>query len=329
MKLNINENQVLELLLNNQILLENIDKSDRDNFIDKNYYKILETSFKNKNYKQLAELLDNQQINKSFIQEIKTFTQLAELNYISKLPENNIISTFILEMNRQNFEDDKKLFFQKIIPLILQNKEEMKKFFAIKIGEAFSSIPKGQPIGLCILRVINENIDEMIKEDILPITLFNNQTKDTMAHCLHQYSFENSKIIIENFPDLNLALKDKNEVGHNAIDKLSSDLRERNVKLIEYLFIEKLDIQLYKNEFINYIIKSSNILKNKQTKPSIRERAFSSLEVLFNLPQLQTNNILKELVAQNLAKKCTPEIQYLWLSAKLPVKGEDLKRPKI
>lgn len=328
MKLNISENKILELFLSNQITLENIESSDREIFINNNGIKLLNEAFKNKSYNQLEILLKNQQVKDIFIKEIKSFNNLSELNFISKLPENNIVSMFILEMTRENFEY-KKDFFTQMIPIFLENKETMKSFFAIKTGETLASFPKGQPIGLLILRVINSNIEELISESIIPMSLYNNMSKDTIAHCLFQYSFENNKVIVEHFSDLDLALKDKNELGHNALDKLSADLRERNVKTIEYLFTEKLDLELYKNEFMNYIIKSSNILKNKNTKNALRERAFSSLKNLFNLPQLQSNETFKELIAQNLAQKCSPDVQYLWLSAKLPTKGQDIKRPKI
>lgn len=328
MKLNINEIQILKLILDNLIELDNIEPIDREKFIKNNADIILLESFKNKNFKQLEILFENKQIQDVFVNKIKQFNSLAELNYIEQLPENNIISYFILEMTRQNYEE-KEVFFNKLVPIILNNKKEMTEFFSIKTGTAQAGFIKGSPIGFFILRVINTQIEKLLEEKIISTDLYNLISQDTLVHSLHQYSFENSKIIIEQLTDVNVALKDKNNVGHNPIDKLSSDLRERNVKTIEYLFSEKLDMALYKKELIDYIVKSSNILKNKQTKPSLRQRAFDSLNVIFNLPQLQSNENLKESIAKNLAHKCTPEVQYLWLSAKMPNKGDNIKRPKI
>jgi hypothetical protein len=108
-----------------------------------------------------------------------------------------------------------------------------------------------------------------------------------------------------------------------------NDLRERNIQILEYLFTEKLNIELYKKEFINYIIKGSNILKNHQTKPVLRESIFNTFKVLFNLTQLQENENLKQEIGKNLASKATKEIQYLWLTAKLPTKGIKEKKLKI
>lgn len=328
MKLNINEKKMLQFFLENQIKLEDIDYLDRKDFINNNGVIILHEAFKNKNFEQLELLLENKQIKNLFIKEITLFTSLAELNFIAKLPENNIISIFILEMNRQNFEY-KKDFFEKIVNFILEYKEEMKSFFAIKTGEALPSFPKGQPIGLCILRVINDNIEVLIKEKIIPISLYNSIIKDTMAHSLYQYSFENNKVIINNLENLDNSLKDKNIDGKTPLDNLMNDLREKNINTIEYLFSEKLDIAQYKNELINYIIKCSNILRNKQSKDSLKDRVFKSLDKIFNLEELQSNLILKETIAKAISQKSLKEVQYLWLSAKLPAKNILNKMSKI
>lgn len=79
---------------------------------------------------------------------------------------------------------------------------------------------------------------------------------------------------------------------------------------------------------INYVVKGANILRNKQTKQSLRDRVIESLEKLFNLENIQNNEELKKEIAQNIVNKVTPEIHYLWLNAKLGNKPS-IKKSKI
>lgn len=328
MKINLTKEQILVLVLEHKINIHDIDDKDRSQFINQYAMTLLNEAFKKADFKNLESLFDIEEVKNKFMNEIKTFNNLANISYLDKLPKNNIIADFILSMSRQNHEE-KKDFFQKIVPLLFEYKEDMTKFFQIRIGENTSSFPQGQPIGLFFLRVLDKDIQNLLDQNIISMKLFSPKTKDTIGHYMYQYTFENNKTILERFENLSNSLKDKNHLNETPIDKLISDLRERNIQTLEYLFSEKLEISLYKAEFLKYVIKASNIFKNKQTKPALKEKLFNTLEVLFNLPQLQSNEKFKEEVAKNLANKCPVEIQYLWLNAKLPAKGLEIKKPKI
>lgn len=328
MKINLTKEQILALVLEHKINLQDIEETDRPQFIEQYAITLLNETFNKSDFKNLESLFEIKEIQSKFMNEIRTFNNLATISYLEKLPQNNIISNFILTMSRQNHED-KKDFFHKIVTLLFENKEDMTKFFQIRLGENTSAFPQGQPIGLFFLRVLDKEIEELLDQNIISMKLFSPKTKDTIGHYMYQYTFENNKTIIERFENLNESLKDKNQLNETPMDKLISDLREKNIQTLEYLFSEKLELSLYKNEFLKYIIKASNIFKNKQTKPALREKLFNTLEILFNLPQLQNNEQFKEEVAKNLANKSPVEIQYLWLSARLPAKGIEIKKPKI
>lgn len=332
MKINITEEHILQLFLDNKISLDDIDIQDRKNFINNNANRLLKDGFKNKNFKQLEILFSVKEIQDIFFKEINSLVKTANINYIENLPQNNFITDFIWSMSRQDFAE-KKSFFRQINVLVLEHKEEMKDFFALRTSETNSGFRKYQPLGLFYLRVVDMDVELLLNKDIISVDLFSPNTKDTIGHCLYQYSFETNQIIIDKIEKKqNLVdfLCDKNDSDHTPIDKLCSDLRNRNIDTLEYLFLEKLDIKVFKKDFLNYVIKCSNILKNKQTKLIIRERIFQSLDVLFNMGTLQSDSELKQEVGKTLSNKCEKEIHYLWLSAKLQPKGIlEKKKPKI
>lgn len=332
MKVNISESRLLELLLDNTISFEDIDKQDKSVFIKNHAAKLLIESFKDKNFNNLEILFDNKEIQTVFLEEVKKIVESANINYLETLPENNVVTEFVWSMSRQDIAIKEK-FFKAINKVVLNNSDQMIKLFNIRVGQSNSSFRKYQPIGLSYLRMIDEDVNVLIDKNIVSIDLFSPNTKDTIAHCLYQYSFITNKIIIEKIEkERNLIdfLLDKNDMGQTAIEKLCSDLRVRNIETIEYLFTEKVEIKKFEKDFLNYILKCSNIIKNKQTKKVIKERILESLELLFNMDSLQSDNNIKEYIAKNITNKCDKEVHYLWLSAKLQPKGMiENKKPKI
>lgn len=323
MKINLTQEQVLNFYLENKIFLEDIEIEDRTIFINNNAHKLLLDNFKNKNFKQLENLFKVEEIKVIFFKEIKLLVQSAEINYLEKLPENNFITYFIWSMSRQDFSE-KKQFFKDINNLVMDHKEVMREFFALRVGEGNSGFHKYQTFGLFYLRVIDTGVNLLLDENIISIDIYSPNTKDTIGHCFYQYSFETNKVIIESIEkkkNLSDFLISKNELGLNCIDKLFSDLRTKNIATLEYLFLEKLEIVIFKKEFLNYIVKCSHVIRNKQAKNSIKERMFQSLNLLFNMDSLQSNNEIKEEVAKTISNKTGAEIHYLWLNAKIKPKG--------
>lgn len=323
MKINLTQEQVLTLYLENQISLEDIDIEDRTNFIVSNANKLLIEAFINKDFKQLEILFKIKEIELIFFKEIKLLIQTAKSNYLENLPENNFITEFVWSMSRQDFAE-KRQFFQDVNNLVLNHNEEMKDFFALSVGEGNSGFRKYQPFGLFYLRVIDKDVNVLLENNIIAIDLFSPNTKDTIGHCFYQYSFETNKVIIANIEKVkNLSdfLIAKNELGITSLDKLCSDLRTKNITTLEYLFLEKLELKLFKKEFLNYIIKCSHVIGNKQAKKATKERIFQSLNLLFNMESLQSDRELKEEVAKTISNKTETGIQYLWLNAKLQPKG--------
>lgn len=333
MLINLSEQKIVDLMINDMISIEDIDISERTAFIKNKGSFLLFHYFKeNKSY-LIEKLLEYQTIEDVFIEEVRSFNKLASINYVEKLPENSFITHFILSMSKQN-SLTKQDVFNKIYPLVIKYKEDFQQFFKIRLGENSSAFIKGQPIGMFFLRVFDREIEDVLNEGVIDLNLFSITTKDTLAHYLHQYSFEVNKSIIDKIYNDKLYnhedfFKDKNNIGHTGIDKLNNDLRERNIQTLEYLFSNKLDLNIYKNEFLNYVMKSANILKNTQTKQSMKDRVLVSLNTLFNLPQLQNNALLKKCVAEKIANNGSVEIHYVWLQAKFPEKGIEEKRPKI
>lgn len=328
MIINLTEQKVLNLIINYDINIEDIAISERKNFLENQGSNLLLHYFKQNHSSEVAKILNYEPIEDLFMKEIRSFNNLADINYIESLPENSFITYFIGWMSKQNALD-KENCFDKIYPLLTKYKEDFKKFFNIRLGEDKSSFPKGQPIGLFFLRVFDKPIDTLLDSGVISVDLFSPITNDTLAHYLSQYSFNVSKSIIDKIENLTYFLQDKNQLGKTGIDKLMSDLRERNIQTIEYLFSQKIDISIFQNEFFSYVIKGSNVLKNIQTRNIVKENILKSFTVLFSLPQIQNNVELKQSLAKKIAQHAPIEIQYLWLNAKLPPKGIEEKRLKI
>lgn len=312
MKINISKEKLLDLILNNKISLNEIDNRDREEFIKQYGASLLLNAFK-VDYTQLESLFFYDDIKKIFLSYIKGAISSAEISYVDSLSE--MMNCFVLLMSRQNIED-KQNFFNVITDFCLENPIEMTRFFNLRTNITASGFEKDIPIGMYYLRVADTNVDKLLDSNIISKNLFSLTKKTTLIHYLHLYPYKTSKYLIDSI-DLNSTLKDKDSLTHTPLDNLISDLRFKNIDLIDYLFKEKLEINLFKKEFITYVVKGANILKNKQTKQSLKDRVIDSLECLFNLEKIQNNEELKKEIAKNISNKVTPEIHYLWLNAKL------------
>lgn len=324
MKLNLDKEKVLNLVLNSTVELEEIDSKDKVEFINLFGDTLLESAFKNKQYKQLEQLFQNEIIRKNFLNQIKKTISEANISYIENLT--GVINLFVLEMSRQNIEE-KQNFFNIMTEFCLENPIEMRKFFNLRSNTVASGFENDIPFGMYYLRVAEKDMKELFDKNIISKNLFSLKKKTTLIHYLHYYPYETSKYIIDNV-DLTSALKDRDNLTHTPLENLISDLRVKNIEIIDYLFVHKLDLNFFKKELISYIVKGSNILKNKQTKQSLRDRVLESLENIFNLEKIQSNDNLKQEIAKNIANKIVPEIHYLWLNAKFSEKPV-VKRLKI
>lgn len=313
MKINISKEKLLDLILNDKISLNEIESEDKKEFITQYGSLLLLNAFKNNEYQQLEYLLSEEQIRKKFLSYIKGTISSAEISYVDNLSE--IMNFFILSMSRQNIQE-KQNFFNVITEFCLENPIEMTRFFNLRTNITWAGFEKDIPIGMHYLKVAEKNVNKLLDLNIISKNLFSLTKKTTLIHYLHLYPYETSKYLIDNI-DLNSTLKDRDDLNHTPLDNLISDLRVKNVDLITYLFKEKIEIDLFKKEFITYVVKSANILRNKQTKQSLRDNIMKSLEDLFNFDEIQNNEELKQNIAKNICQKVTPEIQYLWLNAKL------------
>lgn len=328
MIINISEKKIVSLILNDGLEVEDIAQNERNIFLKNHGNSLMLHYFNQNNSSELAKLLDYEPIEDLLIKEVRSFNSIANINYIESLPENSVMTYFIWSMSKQN-AFNKENFFNKIYPLLTKYKSDFKKFFSIRLGEEKSSFPKGQPIGMFFLRVLDKQIDSVLDSGVISLDLFSPITNDTLAHNLHGYNYEVSKAIIDRVTDIDQFFKDKNKTQHTGIDKLMNDLRERNIQTLEYLFSEILDLNNYQKDFMNYVVKSANVLKNSQTSQALKDRLLLSLNNLFNLPKLQNDVAFKPRLAEKIASIGSVEIHYLWLNAKFPEKGIEEKRLKI